>query len=217
MSSIKSIRSSVASDPLRKYPELCEDNVRHDKKERRRASGLRCTKAKTSGRRNSDSSPSVSPPPRPYITIDHRLGFAPRFYRFSNPSRYFCQLYHRLSPGVPVTRKQPGDIIRACPRKSIHSGWEFPHMLVKGLGAKFDIGGRLAALSTISISREIRSSPFRGILAKLLAIHIAWRDKDNVCVNVWVMRVITENFIRISSTLTTKLFFFTTIIIKILT
>lgn len=117
-----------------------------------------------------------------YITIDHRLGFAPRFYRFSNPSRYFCQLYHRLSPGVPVTRKQPGDIIRACPRKSIHSGWEFPHMRVKGLGMKFDIEGRLAALSTISISREIRSPPFQGILTKLLeiAIHITWRD--NVCV-----------------------------------
>jgi len=57
-----------------------------------------------------------------YITIDHRLGFAPRFYRSSNPSRYFCQLYHQLSSGVLVTRKQPGDIIRACLRKSTHFG-----------------------------------------------------------------------------------------------
>lgn len=60
--------------------------------------------------------------PSLYITSDHRLGSAPRFYRSSNPSRYFCQLYHRLSPGVLVTRKQPGDIIRACLRKSTHSG-----------------------------------------------------------------------------------------------
>lgn len=74
-----------------------------------------------SGQRNFDGSPRSPLHSSLYITIDHRLGFAPRFYRPSNPSRYFCQLYHWLSPGALVTRKQPGDIIRACPRKSIHS------------------------------------------------------------------------------------------------
>lgn len=92
-----------------------------------------------------------------YITIDHRLGFVPRFYQSSNPLRYFCQLYHWLSPGFLVTRKQPGDIIRAYLRKSTHSGSEFPYTRVKAVEAKFDIGAGSAALPTISISREIRS------------------------------------------------------------
>lgn len=70
--------------------------------------------------RNSDSFPPASPSVPLYH--DHRLGFAPRFYRPSNQSRYFCQLYHQLSPGVLVTRKQPGDITRACLRK-LYSLW----------------------------------------------------------------------------------------------
>jgi len=63
---------------------------------------------KTSSWRNLDTS---RPPPSLYITIGHRLGFAPRFYRCSSASRYFCQLYRRLSPGILVTRKQAGDIM----------------------------------------------------------------------------------------------------------
>lgn len=125
-SAIKSIRFSRTHSGNPELRRIASAVTKGDEK------GFRfATLPKTSGQRNFDSSLPVSPPAtRPFISpIDHRLGFAPRFYRSSDPSRYFCQLYHRLSPGALVTRKQPGDIIRACPRKSIHSDpGEFSHI-----------------------------------------------------------------------------------------
>lgn len=89
------------------------DNVRQrDKRERGRPSGFR-RRPKTSNWRET---PMVlvgvarlrAFTSRSAIVLDLRRDFIGR------TPRYLCRLYHRLSLGILVTRKQPGDIIRPC-------------------------------------------------------------------------------------------------------